>query len=107
MTDEATREALSEFWRRQIEAWQVSGQSQQAFCRARDLIYHRFVYWRRKFQERSVDVPDSPSSALVPVTYRPATGEDTLSVVLPNGLELRGITANNLALTCRVLERLL
>ena len=34
-------EALASYWLQQIEAWQSSGQPQQAYCKANKLSYHR------------------------------------------------------------------
>jgi len=53
MPDKAEPEALASYWRQQIEAWQSSGQTQQAYCKTNELSYHRFGYWRRKFRQQS------------------------------------------------------
>ena len=37
-------------WKQQVNAWKRSGLSQNQFCKANDLSYHRFVYWRGKFE---------------------------------------------------------
>jgi hypothetical protein len=44
MSSKAASEALSNYWQQQVDRWQVSGQSQQGFCKTHDLNYHRFVY---------------------------------------------------------------
>ena len=106
MSRKATSEALSSYWQQQIDRWQISGQSQQTFCRTHDLIYHQFLYWRRKFEGRSTENQSPPSSALVPVIYRaPSTGAG-LSLLLPNGLEFRGLSEDNLSLVQQLLDRL-
>ena len=46
-------ESLARYWLQQIEAWQSSGQTQQAYCKTNELSYHRFGYWRRKFRRQS------------------------------------------------------
>jgi len=33
MTDQATVDTRAQYWKAQIDAWQASGQSQQAFCK--------------------------------------------------------------------------
>jgi hypothetical protein len=38
------------FWETHIEQWQVSGQSQRAYCLQHDLIIHRFYDWRRRIK---------------------------------------------------------
>ena len=65
-------EALANYWHKQIEAWQSSGQTQQAYCKTNELSYHRFGYWRRKFRQRSQEAQSQKGSGFVPVTH-PAT----------------------------------
>ena len=92
------------YWRAQIEAWQASGQSQQAFCQANDLNYPRFGYWRRKFrQQEEQETPAASRSDFVPVV--PLAPQPGLTVHLANGIELRGVTEQNLALVERLLAR--
>ncbi len=38
-------------WKQQIQTWKLSGLSQTRFCKHNHLTYHRFVYWRRKFDD--------------------------------------------------------
>ena len=106
MSIKAASEALSDYWQRRIDRWQESGQSQRAFCKAHDLSYHRFVYWRRKFEDRPTEDKSLLSSALVPVIYRPPSTAAGLSLVLPSGLELRGLSEDNLSLAQQLLDRL-
>jgi hypothetical protein len=42
MPSEAESEALASYWLQQIETWQSSGQTQQAYCKTNELSYHRF-----------------------------------------------------------------
>jgi len=106
MPNNTTSEARADYWRQQIEAWQTSGQSQQGYCKANDLSYARFVYWRRKFREATTGRQRRTSSDFVPVTCQPPVSITGLSVVLPSGLELRGISADNLGLVHQLLNRL-
>ena len=39
MPVKAESEALASYWLQQIEAWQSSGQTQQAYCKAHELSY--------------------------------------------------------------------
>ena len=105
MSRKATSEALTTYWREQIEAWQASGESQQAFCQQHELSYHRFTYWRRKLADQAVE-RQRMQSALVPVRHQPTSSETTLSLVLPSGIELRGIGLDNLAVVRQLLGRL-
>ena len=106
MSRKAASEALSGFWQQRIDKWRMSGQSQQAFCKAHDVSYHRFVYWRRKLEKPETANPSPSSSALVPVTVRAPRKASGLSLVFPNGLELRGLSEDNLALAQQLLDRL-
>ena len=101
-TGEAS-ETREQYWQAQIEAWRVSGQSQQAFCRANDLNYPRFGYWLRKFRRRGA-TELGRASGFVPVVA--ASGGGGLSVHLPNGIELRGVSEQNLHVVEQLLARL-
>ncbi|EBA00052.1 hypothetical protein MELB17_16858 [Marinobacter sp. ELB17] len=35
-------------WQHHITDWQATGVSGSAYCKQQSLIYHQFVYWRRK-----------------------------------------------------------
>jgi len=54
MNDSQSPDTRAQYWRAQIDAWQASGQTQQAFCKANDLNYPRFGYWLRKFRREGV-----------------------------------------------------
>ncbi|MDJ0823667.1 MAG: hypothetical protein QNJ09_17895 [Paracoccaceae bacterium] len=104
MPSKAESENLAARWRPLIDAWHGSGQTQKAFCRANDLSYDQFVYWRRKFARGDVDAGPVRSSALVPVTY--TSTAPGLSLLLPNGMELRGLTLDNVPVVQQLLARL-
>jgi hypothetical protein len=106
MSHKATSGARADYWRQHIEAWQSSGQSQQGYCKAKDLNYGRFVYWRRKFREATTRRQRRTSSDFVPVTCQPPAPTIGLCVVLPSGLELRGISADNVGLVRQLLSSL-
>ncbi len=106
MTDQSTADTRAQYWKEQIDAWQASGQSQQAFCKANDLNYPNFGYWLRKFRRQGAVAPATAHrrSGFVPVVA--PSGVDQLTIRLPNGIELRGVTAENLALAEQLLARL-
>ena len=90
-------EDLATYWKGQTEAWKGSGLSQIKFCQANNLSFHRFVYWRRKFegggrQSRAT----STGGGFATVDYRPETS-CCLTLSLPNGLVVRGICAGNVS----------
>ena len=106
MSSEITSEDLAVYWQEQINSWRESGQSQQAFCKSHDLSYTRFIYWRRKFEEQLNRAHNRASAALVPVTYQPPVSTAGLTLCLPSGVELRGLSEANLSLAVELLERL-
>ncbi len=93
-------EELAEYWQDQINKWRTSGGSQASFCKLQDLSYHRFTYWRRKFDEWHTE-----PGGFALVKYR-SVGTSNLSVALPNGLVVQGIAADNLAVARQLLESL-
>ena len=104
MPVKAESESLASYWLQQIEAWQSSGQTQQAYCKANKLSYHRFGYWRRKFLQQSQEAQSQ--KGFVPVTHSAASQSAGLSLVLPSGLVLRGIAGDNLPIVYQLLSRL-
>ena len=106
MPVKAESEALASYWLQQIEAWSSSGQTQQAYCKANGLSYHRFGYWRRKFLQQSQEAQSQKGSGFVPVTHSAASQSAGLSLALPSGLVLRGIAGDNLPIVYQLLSRL-
>ncbi|MGD8914181.1 MAG: hypothetical protein PVJ68_15775 [Candidatus Thiodiazotropha sp.] len=106
MPSKSATQALSHQWRQHIEDWRNSGLTQQAFCRDRNLSYHKFHYWRKKLADTPVAKKRPRSSALVPVTYQAPSPDNGLSVHLPSGISLRGIASDNLALVKQLLASL-
>lgn len=106
MSDDLEGQARRDCWQSQIEAWQSSGQSQQAFCRTHDLNYPQFGYWRRKFQQSTAPSPTEASSGFVAVLPTAVAAAGGLSLLLPSGIELRGVEASNLDVVLCLLGRL-
>lgn len=104
MTDKGESLSRHSYWQQHIKTWETSGQSQTLYCRTHDLNYHRFGYWRRKFLEHHCDDDPKQTSGFVPVSYHPASSE--LSLSLPRGLVLQGITADNLTVVYQLISRL-
>ena len=38
-------------WRMIISDWEQSGQTQQEFCRKREIIYTQFTYWQKRIKK--------------------------------------------------------
>ena len=97
---------LTEYWKHQIEAWQVSAQSQKAFCKAHDLNYHQFGYWSRKFRNPVDQTERKRPSGFVPVTVNAPNESNGLLLRLPNGMQLQGISNDNLPTVYQLLAHL-
>ncbi len=106
MPSKAESEALANYWQQQLEAWQSSGQTQQAYCKTHELSYHRFGYWHRKFRQPSQEAQSQKGSGFVPVTPSASSQSAGLSLTFPSGLVLRGIAGDNLSLVYQLLGRL-
>ena len=97
---------LDVYWQQQVEAWKLTGLSQAEFCKVNDLLYHRFVYWRGKFEGITRGPQANQSSggfAAVNVRHDIDRG---LTLSLPNGLVMRGICSENLSVVRQLLEQL-
>jgi len=106
MSEQQTVESRTDYWRSHIEAWEATGQSQLAYCKANDLSYSQFIYWRRKLRPPEQTSLTHGQGGFVPVTHAlPAMPQEGLTVALPNGVELRGVTAQSLPLVEHLLER--
>ena len=103
MPNKVQSDALAARWRPLVEAWRGSGQTQKAFCRENDLRYDQFAYWQRKLSPRDGGNRQWPSSALVPVSLASREAAAGLSLVLPNGMELRGLTRDNVPVVQQLL----
>ena len=107
MDHEPTASSRQAYWQGHMERWQQSGQSQQAYCREHNLSYFRFQYWRRNLREDEQQaVQRTRPSGFVPVAAAGSGAHPGLSVVLANGVQVRGISADNLAVVERLLANL-
>ena len=106
MNDVTHPQPLDVYWQQQVEAWKLSDLSQAEFCKVNGLIYHRFVYWRGKFEgvTRGPHAKQSRGGfAAVNVRHDVDRG---LTLSLPNGLVMRGICSENLSVVRQLLEQL-
>jgi hypothetical protein len=103
MTTKEQSAALAEYCRQHIDTWKTSDQSRSEFCRVHELNYHRFLYWQRKLrnQERQ-----DTNGGFASVTRRSGSVPGGLSIVLPRGLVLQGISASNLPVVYQLLSHL-
>ena len=67
------------FWTAHIQAWQRSGYSLAAYGKHQNLVYHRLIYWKAKFENE----PTKPLS-FVPVPLQPDPSDSPLTLSLQN-----------------------
>ena len=72
-----------------IEVWKGSGKSQKEFCQEKELAYHRFHYWHRKYMESQAE----PVEPFMAVTVRKRTDEKratvgSMEILWPDGRRL-------------------
>jgi hypothetical protein len=73
-------------WRALVADWKRSGQTINAFCRARQLTRSNFDRWRRILAAESSESSSTPSAAFVPLHV---VTEPMAEVVLRSGIVVR------------------
>ncbi len=93
------------YWRQHIDSWHHSEQSGASYCQSQGLVYHQFVYWRRKLGQSPIPsaVTSGGFSQVLLAPREDATG---LHVRLPDGTEIHGIDTGNLAVVHQLLSGL-
>ena len=95
-----TQQHTPDQWQAIIKQWQASELSAAAFCQQHDVVYHNFLYWRRKLGK-------PVSHKLVPVVPDlPLSVADDIELALPGGLLIRGIRSGNLTVAVTLLRQL-
>ena len=106
MTTAKASKPLTQYWQEQITIWKQSSLTQKLFCEQHDLDYHRFGYWRRKFQKQAapLDQVQRPGG-FVTVQQTPDSVTTRLVLVLPNGVRIQGIESGNLPVVTQLLRQ--
>ena len=100
----------AQVWQQHITEWEVSCVSGSAYCKRQSLVYHQFIYWRRKLvlTEDSLE-QEQAATGFARVVSGPvvSTGRvDGLTVSLPGGVSITGLHAGNIELLGAVLRQL-
>jgi hypothetical protein len=97
-------------WQQHITDWEASGVSGSAYCKQQSLVYHQFVYWRRKLALTDDSLEqEQAATGFARVVSGPvvSTGRvDGLTVSLPGGVSITGLHAGNIELLDAVLRQL-
>lgn len=67
------------FWQAHIQAWQNSGYSLAEYGKHHNLVYHRLIYWKNKFENERIK-----SINLVPVPLQTDSSDTPLTLSLQN-----------------------
>jgi hypothetical protein len=70
-----------------IEVWKKGEQSQQQFCKQKELDYHQFQYWLRRYKQAQGLISEQ-KPAFSRITFREAIKATTLELVYPDGRKL-------------------
>jgi len=96
-----------DFWRQHIAQWQASGLSQAGYCRQHELTAHQFSYWKCKLLTMNEPVVPKPASGFARVqmvAQIPATSAQELTLLFQDGIQVTGITQDNMALLKQLIE---
>ena len=67
------------FWKAHLQAWQRSGYSLAEYGNHHNLVYHRLIYWKTKFENEQI----RPLS-FVPVPQQTKSADSSLILSLQN-----------------------
>lgn len=104
MNESPDPQARHAYWQQQVRTWKESGLSGAKFCEANNVSYHRFVYWRQKLGYSTASKKAVPAaSGFTRIAVQPER-DDGLSLSLPSGLIVRGITDANISVVRQLLD---
>lgn len=72
-----------------IEIWKGSDKSQQEFCKEKDLDYHKFQYWFRKY--KAIHFPDlitDKKFSFKEIKLKPQPSAPAVELVFPDGRKI-------------------
>jgi transposase len=96
--------AQVDYWRQALADWKSSGESIQAYCRARGFSAGNYYTWRRRLAQRDGVQPTSvPPTSFVPLRVM---AEAVLEVVLPTGVMVRVPTGADAAAVAKLVAAL-
>lgn len=84
-TDQTTQQLMFSL----IEVWKGTGQTQQEFCKQKDLDYHKFQYWFRKYRAvHSLNKTDSKFFKQIKLKTPVPSAPSAVELVFPDGRKL-------------------
>lgn len=71
-----------------IEVWKTSGKSQKEFCREKDIAYHKFHYWFKKYNDHSAPCDQRSFIQLAVKNVKQPSSSAGIEVIYPDGRRL-------------------
>ena len=71
-----------------IEVWKSSDKSQIEFCREKDIAYHKFHYWFRKYTRQNLASTPQSSFTRIKVSTQQVVSSGSIELVYPDGRKL-------------------
>lgn len=70
-----------------IEIWKGSGQSQINFCKEKNIAYHRFHYWFKKYTDLNTEEETDPKAQSFSQIKLPSVNSTggTIELIYPDG----------------------
>jgi len=78
-------------WQVQVEAWEQSNQTQQAFCKEHNLCYRQLSHWKNRFKLERLSESEVNEAQFVPIKLAsPVSTVVTpgVQIYLPNGVRI-------------------
>jgi len=97
-----TKEEKRARWATVINEWKASGESQRRYCQIHNIKPHQLTYWAQVSRSAQHAVKAKNHSGFVAVQI-PDTQPAGLTIRLPNGLQLDGVTPSNLAIVQQII----
>jgi len=71
-----------------IEVWKSSGKTQQEFCKEKDIAYHKFHYWFKKYNNHDQAIKTQATFTRIKVKEQIAGSSGVIELAYPDGRRL-------------------
>lgn len=71
-----------------VKIWKSSGKTQKEFCQEKDITYHKFHYWFRKYNDQNSEPVDHSSFSRVIIKEKITPYAGSMEIVYPDGRKL-------------------
>ena len=69
-----------------VEEWKLSGENQISFCQNKNLHYHIFHYWLRRFKDQKSPAGNAFIPVSIPISEQTSSSE--IEILYPNGVRI-------------------